>query len=256
MVETAGLKNLKPNGGEMKTKNLIVSIKADDVDHAQGIFTGYASVFGNVDSYGDMVVKGAFTESLKSYGENGAGVPCYWSHQMSNPLMNLGQTLEAKEDERGLFVKVQLDLDNPNAVYTLKLIKEGRVKQMSFAFDIEDYAWAESDEHGKYFELRKLKLHEVSVVQVGANQETELLDVKDRLTRLKVSGAGETQLREASALIEAVLAGLDTSSKSADAEPTGDQPEPVVEDSSAGTKSGGNPLVALANLELIALEGA
>ena len=248
-------------GSAVRTKNITVNIKApDDTQQEEGVFTGYASVFGNKDSYGDVVVKGAFADDLQTYGENGSGIPCYWAHQMSNPMMNLGQTLIAKEDDHGLFVKVQLDLDNPNAVYTYKLIKEGRVKQMSFAFDIEDYAFAESEELGPHLELRKLKIFEVSVVQVGANQETELLDVKDRLTRLKV-GDGEAQLREASQLIENVLASLqtpdaksveDSSQDSGDEPGTPDQPDVVQEQA----KSGGHPDLALATINMIALEGA
>src|SRR5699024_11871438 len=74
--------------------------------------------------------------------------------------------VSAFEDEHGLKVDVQLDLDNPNGAYTHKLIQEGRVSQMSFAFDIEDFAFAQSEELGDYMELRKLKIHEVSVVQV------------------------------------------------------------------------------------------
>lgn len=245
----------------MRTKNITVNIKAPDDTQNEGVFTGYASVFGNKDSYGDVVVKGAFVEDLQTYGENGAGIACYWAHQMSDPMMNLGQTIVAKEDDHGLFVKVQLDLDNPNAAYTYKLIKEGRVKQMSFAFEIEDYAFAESEELGAHLELRKLKIFEVSVVQVGANQETELLDVKDRLTRLKV-GDGEAQLREASKLIEGVLASLQApDEKSAEDSPpqdSGDEPvkpdQPDVVQEQA--KSGGHPDLALANINMIALEGA
>src|SRR5699024_12714943 len=130
------------------------------------------------------IVKGSFSESLESYGENGAGIPCYWSDQMSDLMMNMGQTVSAHEDEHGLKVDVQLDLEIPNAAYTHKLIQEGRVSQMSFAFDIEDFAFAQSEELGDYMELRKLKIHEVSVVQVGAIQSNELLVVRECITYL------------------------------------------------------------------------
>lgn len=249
-------------GATVRTKHITVGIKADAEASAEGRFTGYASVFGNKDSYGDVVVKGAFADSLQTYGANGAGIPCYWSHQMSDPMMNIGQTVKAVEDDHGLFVEVQLDLDNPNAAYTHKLIKEGRVNQMSFAFDVEDYAFAESEEHGSYLELRKMRIHEVSVVQVGANQATELLDVKDRLTRLKdnpeLPVKHEDRLRQAQSLIEDVLASLDQSdAKSDDTKDSGDEPgnpeQPdVVQDQA---KSGGHPDLALATINMIALEG-
>jgi hypothetical protein len=160
----------------VKTKTADIEVKADAPD-GEGQFTGYASVFGNKDSYGDVVLPGAFTESLKTFGPNGSGIPVYWRHRMDDPYMLIGQTIEAKEDERGLFVHVQLDTSINNGAQTYKLLKAGLVKQMSFAYDVVEGAWVETEDN-YYYELRKLTIHEVSVVPVGANQETEILAVK------------------------------------------------------------------------------
>lgn len=160
----------------VKTKTVDIAVKADD-PAGEGQFTGYASVFGNKDSYGDVVLAGAFAESLASYGPNGSGIPVYWRHRMDDPYMLIGQTIEAKEDDRGLFVHVQLDLSINNGAQTYKLLKAGLVKQMSFAYDVIEGAYVETEDDW-YYELRKLAIHEVSVVPVGANQETEILAVK------------------------------------------------------------------------------
>lgn len=159
----------------MKTKKLdlkIDRIGAKD-NLTAGQFTGYASVFGNVDSVGDKIIKGAFSESLKEFGNGGAGIPCYWCHETSDPEMNLGTTLEATEDEHGLFVKVQLDLDNPKAAYAYKLLKEQRVRQMSFAYQVTD-----GENKKDCFEITGCKIFEVSIVPVGANQATSIESVK------------------------------------------------------------------------------
>ena len=159
----------------MKTKKLelkIDRIGAKD-DLTAGQFTGYASVFGNVDSVGDKIIKGAFVKSLKDFGDGGAGIPCYWCHETSDPEMNLGTTLEATEDEHGLFVKVQLDLDNPKAAYAYKLLKEQRVRQMSFAYQVTD-----GENKKDCFEITGCKIFEVSIVPVGANQATSIESVK------------------------------------------------------------------------------
>ncbi len=159
----------------MKTKKLdlkIDRIGAKD-NLTAGQFTGYASVFGNVDSVGDKIIKGAFSESLKEFGNGGAGIPCYWCHETSDPEMNLGTTLEATEDEHGLFVKVQLDLDNPKAAYAYKLLKEQRVRQMSFAYQVTD-----GENRKDCFEITGCKIFEVSIVPVGANQATSIESVK------------------------------------------------------------------------------
>lgn len=161
----------------MKTKTLQVEVKAIDLEEGQ--FEGYAAVFGNKDSYGDVIVPGAFADTLaEDYGAEGKGVPTYWCHDFKDPFKNIGTTIWAKEDQRGLRVRVQLDLDTANAQQTLKLLKEGRVNQMSFGYSVLEGAFVESEEHGFYYELRKLKLHEVSVVPIGANQETEILAAK------------------------------------------------------------------------------
>ena len=159
----------------MKTKKLelkIDRIGAKD-NLAAGQFTGYAAVFGNVDSVGDKIIKGAFAESVKDFGDGGAGIPCYWCHETSDPEMNLGSTLEATEDEHGLFVKVQLDLDNPKAAYAYKLLKEQRVRQMSFAYQVTD-----GENKNDCFEITGCKIFEVSIVPVGANQATSIESVK------------------------------------------------------------------------------
>lgn len=70
-------------------------------------------------------------------------------------------------------MKVQLDLDNPKAAYAYKLLKEKRVRQMSFAYQVTDGASKEG-----CFEITGCKIFEVSIVPVGANQVTSIESVK------------------------------------------------------------------------------
>ena len=176
-----------------------------------GQFTAYASVFGNVDSYGDVVVKGAFADTLVEWKASGAPIPLYWSHLMGgDPEMNLGEIISAEEDDKGLLVTAQLDIaDNPKAAYVYKLLKGRRVQQMSFAYDVLDAAPGKSGDLD-VVELRALKLHEVSVVPIGANQETEILAVKAAAEALKEGRVLATKhidsLRTARDAISAVIA--------------------------------------------------
>ena len=177
--------------------------------------------------------------------------------------MNIGKTLEIYEDDHGLFVKGQLDLDSPMGAQVYRLIKDGRVNQMSFAFDVEDFKQAKSADGGDdVIELHKLKLHEVSVVQVGANQATELLDVKSRVEHVKadpeISGPNEDKLEKAIALIEEVLNDSDTSDEDDDESPSGDDsPAPPEEEPTGGGEKSRtyDPDAALANMFLLT-EGA
>lgn len=163
----------------MRTKDAAFNIKAvgEDDGLEPGQFKAYASVFGNVDSYGDIVVRGAFAETLKDWEESGNALPLLFGHNMSDPDYNIGHVVKAEEDGHGLLVTAQLDLDSPKGAQVYRLLKGRRVSQMSFAFEVLDGAPVEKDGESA-FELRRLKLYEVSVVPIGANQETEVLTVK------------------------------------------------------------------------------
>jgi hypothetical protein len=162
----------------MDTKYLTaVQLKAGPDDGLQeGQFTAYASVFGNVDSYGDIVVKGAFADDLAQWKASGYPIPLLFGHNMYDPDYNIGAA-DGVEDDHGLLVTGTLDLENPKAAQVYRLIKGKRINQMSFAYDVLESADVTKDAK-TVTELRKLKLYEVSVVPVGANQETEILAVK------------------------------------------------------------------------------
>ena len=59
----------------------------------------YAAVFGNVDSYNDIIVKGAFKSSLKKEGHRVA--VCY-QHDMSDPIAKLESIKEDGTNVHGL----------------------------------------------------------------------------------------------------------------------------------------------------------
>lgn len=182
-----------------RIKDFAVQIKAGPADSlAEGEFTAYASVFGNKDSYGDVVMPGAFTDTLAEWKDSGNVIPLLFGHNMSDPDYNIGAVLEAKEDDHGLLVKAQLDLESPKAAQVYRLLKGRRLSQMSFAYDVQEGGWATREKAGggdpeEYFELRKLKLYEVSTVPIGANQETEILAVKAAQSALRLDGETLTE---------------------------------------------------------------
>jgi HK97 family phage prohead protease len=193
------------DGGQMMIKTATAQIKATGPDDGLGEmqFTGYASVFGNKDSYGDVVEPGAFTDTLAKWQTSSEVIPCLWGHDMLDPESNIGHVLEASQDSRGLLVKVQLDPESDRAKTVYRLLKGRRVGDMSFAYEVQDSAWAKSDDLGDYQALRKLHLFEVSVVGIGANQEAEILTVKTAAAMLAdgvkagrvISAKNESSLR-------------------------------------------------------------
>lgn len=82
------------------TKTLRLEEAEIKMDGETGKFSGYASVFGGVDSYGDTIIKGAFESSLRS------GKPkMFFNHDWNMPI---GKWTKAKEDDKGLFVEGEL----------------------------------------------------------------------------------------------------------------------------------------------------
>ena len=204
----------------MLTKNHTIELKAGPQDGLdEGQFVAYASVFGNVDSYGDIVTKGAFANDLARWEKSGNPIPLLFGHNMSDPDYNIGSVIKAEEDNVGLKVTAQLDLENPKAKQVYRMLKGRRINQMSFAYDVVDGSTEKVDGQDVY-EIRDMKLYEVSVVTVGANQETEILSVKqlptvaDRLlAEFKagrvLSAKNESELRSAHEALGRVLSVLD-----------------------------------------------
>ncbi|MGX7703808.1 HK97 family phage prohead protease [Methylobacterium sp. Gmos1] len=142
-------------------------IKAKDGGEA-GEFEGYGSVFGVVDSYNEIVDKGAFIESLRKYG-----MPALlWQHNPSQPV---GIYVEMEEDEHGLKLRGKLNQDVQQGKEAYSLLKQGALKGLSIGFiTLEDYFNADT----KVRHLRKVKLMEVSLVTFPANADATVDRVK------------------------------------------------------------------------------
>ena len=231
----------------MLTKNATtLQLKAGPADGlAEGQFTAYASVFGNVDSTGDVVVKGAFATTLAAWAASGNPIPLLFAHEMNDPDYNIGYVVTAQEDDTGLLVTCQLDLENPKAKQVYRLIKGRRVDQMSFAYDVISKVETYYEGDVEVSEILEVKLYEVSVVTVGANQETEILAVKRagefaaRMTaEVKagrvLSAKNENELRSAHEALSRVLSVLDSAPDEQKASESG---PPCQENDDTETKS-------------------
>lgn len=250
----------------MLTKNHaieLVDFKAGPDDGLEeGQFTAYASVFGNKDSYGDVVMPGAFAKDLARWEKSGNPIPLLFGHNMSDPDYNIGHIVKAEEDAVGLKVTAQLDLESPKGRQVYRMLKGRRINQMSFAYDEIESGPATHD-GDNVWELRELKLYEVSVVTIGANQETEILAVKSMpsvaertLRDIKagrvLSSKNEGELRGAHEAIGRVLSALDSTSDEEKA--SGDGPSRQDSEASESREASQEPSVDTSALEMLALE--
>ena len=144
-----------------------------------GEIVAYASTFDRIpDAFGDVVAPGAFAKSLADWQASGNPIPLLFGHRTDDPRMNLGAVIEASEDERGLRIRARFDEDNEVAQYTRKLVKEGRLTKLSFAYDTLDSDIITLDDGTRANELKELKIYEISLVPIPANQLTEVISAK------------------------------------------------------------------------------
>lgn len=179
----------------------------------EGQFTAYFSTWTREpDSYGDVVAKGAFTETIEAWKSGGNTLPILFGHDLVDPFSNIGGALDIVEDDHGGKVTAQLDLANPKAAQVYRMLKGRRINQMSFAFDVLEDGMVELKAVGDKpartaRELRKMTLHEISVVPFGANATTEILAVKAFTESLKgFSSKSVASLKTARDAIDAVIA--------------------------------------------------
>ncbi|MBY5594114.1 HK97 family phage prohead protease [Rhizobium leguminosarum] len=153
----------------MKNKHLEFDANFKAVgDEDSGEFEGYGSVFGVIDSYNEVVDKGAFADSLAKNG-----LPKLLLQHST--WMVGGIYLEAREDERGLYVKGQLNLKVNAAREAYELLKQGALTGLSIGFrTLEE----EINRETGITHLKRVKLYEVSIVTFPANEAATISAVK------------------------------------------------------------------------------
>lgn len=185
----------------MQTKEFSVKYK----DDGNGSIEGYASTWvRKTDSWGDVVAKGAFTNTLRDRWNGGKGIPFLWAHQMDN-LKSIIGTAEADEDDKGLHFVAAFD-NTEEAQKVRQLYKDGRLRKFSFAYDVIDAAEVELEDGTKANELRELDLFEISAVMVPANDDAGIVDVKSGRRNSK---SDEDKIKQAISLLQDVLGQLD-----------------------------------------------
>lgn len=137
--------------------------KADKVED-NGTFSGYGSVFGNVDSYGEIVEAGAFADSIKRIKSSGDPLPVLWQHRSDSPI---GGFDLLDEDDHGLKTEGWLMVDDlPLAKQAHALLKRRVIKGLSIGYYVEASSY---NEKTGILTLQKLDLREISVVTFPAN---------------------------------------------------------------------------------------
>mgnify|MGYP001043924534 FL=1 len=143
---------------QLKFKNFAIEqTKADESGNL--IIEGYGAVFGNIDSYGDIIEKGAFGNTLSERRDR---IAFAYQHDIWNPI---GKILELREDEKGLWLKVMLSAAEKD-IQTK--VKEGILQELSIGYK-EVSAHREVRDKNEVNVVTEIKLYEISLVTVAAN---------------------------------------------------------------------------------------
>ena len=163
----------------------MIKTKTFEVKADHGTISGYASTWTREpDSYGDIVAKGAFAEHIAQIKEEGRVLPFLFNHKADDLRAYIGTVFELKEDDHGLYFEGTFD-DTPEGQRARELaLEDGR----------------------KANELRKLNIHEISLVMYPANTDTSVVSVK---SGRRNSAKDADAIREAIALLQGVLGELD-----------------------------------------------
>lgn len=161
----ARIRNILP----FESKALTSEIK--DVDVKNGIVTGYYSSFGNIDSYRDKVIRGAYAKTIAERGPSGTNEILHLLQH--DPMKPIGKPSVLKEDDFGLYFETKI-VGTTIGIDTLKLYEGGVYNQHSVGYRVIKSTYIENpdDPDDYYFELNELKLYEGSTVAWGANSET------------------------------------------------------------------------------------
>jgi len=159
------------------TKRLDAQLKIKSISE-EGEFSGYGSVFGVEDSYGDVVVSGAFEESLKEWKEKGRLPSMLWQHNRSEPI---GIYTKIEEDDQGLYVEGKLLIDGDSLAQRAHAhLKAGSISGLSIGYNLGANGWR-WDSEKEVFILSKIDLWEVSLVTFPSNDEARVEEVKSLL---------------------------------------------------------------------------
>lgn len=171
----------------MEHKSLSLdSIEFKFEDDKPGTFSGFASVFGGTDSYGDTILPGAYKKTIK---KRDRPVVLRWNHW--GPI--IGKWTKMEETEQGLYVEGELTPGHSVADDVYASMKHGAISGLSIG-----YRPIQTRELGDgKRELKEIELMEISIVETPADLNAQIGDVKSVIGQAETLKEVEACLRDA-----------------------------------------------------------
>lgn len=161
---------------------------SEGVDAKTGAFAGYGAIFGNIDSHGDMIVPGAFKDTLADWQRRGSLPAMKLMHGTSiNPFsgsdLPIGKYTAMSEDTKGLRVEGKLSgLETDRGRYIHALMQDGALNALSIGYKTVKASRGAMPQVKR--QLDAVRLFEVSLLPEGSNPEALVTSMKSRLDAL------------------------------------------------------------------------
>ena len=170
----------------METKSLALDRLELKFDDSKMKFSGYASIFGGIDSYGDTIQAGAYANTLKNRARP---IRMRWNHWGEI----IGKWILLEEDEKGLRVEGELTPGHSVAGDVYASLKHGAIDGLSIGYRVKAFEQVNEDRRL----LKEIDLIEISVVEEPADLGARIGDVKAVIEGSETLKEIESILRDA-----------------------------------------------------------
>ena len=155
----------------MDVKHMSCTLRVKSLG-GDGIFTGYASVFGELDQQNEIVAAGAFAHTLSKWRRQNRTPALLWMHDPTQPI---GIWQSIREDGNGLHVEGRLALRTQKGGEAYELLKLGALTGLSIGYRV---VASQIDAKRKARILTDVDLFEISLVTFPANEAARVSEVK------------------------------------------------------------------------------
>lgn len=161
----------------------IVNFSVKETEHAKingvdvGVIKGFASTYNNIDRGNDVILPGAFADSLKRHRDEDRQIRMFFQHNQMFPIGGF-PIKQIADNEKGLFVVGNINLKADKGLSTFELIKQGVITDLSIGFSVNKNF---IDEEGVN-NLTDVSLWEISAVTEPMNTQANILEVKGATT--------------------------------------------------------------------------
>lgn len=162
------------DGLEKKSALGRIEVKAEKEGGILNI-KAYVLAFGNVDSWGDVILPGACDDFLKS--ETADRMALCWQHDRTTVI---GKITDKGADDYGMWIEADI-LPTTAGKDAAILLKAGAVKEFSIGYRCDKYHYEKREDYE--YEIRvieALTVYEASPVTIAANPQAKIISAKNQ----------------------------------------------------------------------------